>query len=163
MSLLAQLLVAWFGISLLILALMWHSAGVRRRRRDAHELQRQGALHGLPAGGLRHPASAEGATPDERATTDTAPPVTEPPRVVVMVNGDTPSRRPRAARPVLHEALTPHAPHARCDCQALRAEIRSLRLSVAELSIDRASLLAKLDTHRQTRTAASRRSGASQP
>lgn len=163
MSLLAQLLVAWFGINLLILALMWLNANERRRRREAYERQRQGALPDAGPGSMLHPAPAEGATPDERATTDAAPPVSEPPRVVVMVNGDTPARRLRPPPPVLHEALTPEVPPADCDCEALRAEIRSLRMSVAELSIDRASLLAKLETHRQTRTAPSRRSAASQP
>lgn len=163
MSLLAQLLVAWFGINLLILALMWHNANERRRRREAYERQRQGALPDTGPGGLLHPAPAEGATPDERSTADGAPPRAEQPRVVVMVNGDTPARRQRPRPPVLHQVRAPEVPLADCDCEALRADIRSLRLSVAELSIDRASLLARLESHRQTRTAPSRRSAASQP
>jgi hypothetical protein len=156
MSLLAQLLVAWFGINILILALMWHNANERRRRLEAYERERES----MPRDGAQSVAATHGAvapataaSPAESLSASEAGTLaTEPPRVVVMVNGDTPARRPRPASAVLQAVQavqavqTPSTASApcHCDCHALRAEIRNLRLTVAELSIDRASLLAKL-------------------
>lgn len=153
MSLLAQLLVAWFGINILILALMWHNANERRRRLEAYERERES----MPRDGAPSVAATQGAvapataaSPAESLSASEAGTVTtEPPRVVVMVNGDMPARRPRTASAVLQAVQAVQKPSTasapcHCDCHALRAEIRNLRLTVAELSIDRASLLAKL-------------------
>lgn len=170
MSLLAQLLVAWFGINLLILALMWHNANERRRRRQAYERERQYAPGHLAQPGWPSPTAHTAATLVPAAETpapEGAPPAAEPSRVVVMVNGDVPVRRPRVAPPVLQAVRAPAAAAApapcNCDCHALRAEIRHLRLTVAELSIDRASLMAKLQPRQPLRAKPWQRSAAARP
>lgn len=110
MSLTAQLLLAWVGLNLPLVALLWYGAEVRQRRRAEAD--------------ARTPRRAEPAAPDTPAAGHTG---SHPPR-------------PRAAR---NPACDPSCDRA-CECEALRAEVRSLRVTVAELSIDRARLLAKL-------------------
>lgn len=117
MSLTAQLLLAWVGLNLPLVALLWYGAEVRQRRRAEAD--------------ARTPRRPEPAAPDTPAAGHTGHRSSHPPRL-------------RAARnPACNTACNPSCDPA-CECEALRAEVRSLRVTVAELSIDRARLLAKL-------------------
>jgi hypothetical protein len=110
MSLTAQLLLAWVGLNLPLVALLWYGAEVRQRRRAEAD--------------ARTPRRAEPAASDTPAGGHT---------------GSHPSRLRAARNPACDTTCEPA-----CECEALRAEVRSLRVTVAELSIDRARLLAKL-------------------
>lgn len=141
-------LLAWVSVNMLLVALMWRYQWLKQR--NIARRSQQGDALSEAAGADTHPVQRRAAPPPvspepsrwHTRSTEPQPPVRR--RVVSLVAGDLAAASGADASDVSAEAqrrcLSEAA--ARCQLLDLHEEIRNLKLTVAELSLDKAMLSA---------------------
>lgn len=133
------LILAWLGMNLVLVLLLWH----RAQRLDRGEAARIQPSDPEKAGGPQpRLAPATGSRPLRSGAPSASWPMAgTPPRVIVVHGEHTPidgEPQPPALRDCRNSSGT-GAPDG-CRLREMQAEIRELRLAVAELSLDKARL-----------------------
>ena len=132
-----NLILAWLGLNVVLVLLLWRRSLLLSRREEQH-VAAQGAL--AEASCLIHTpvqrvsTNAEAANAGRRSDNKS--------RVVVVVSGDRkePHRLPPHSAPAACNGLIGFNATRFCRFTEMQAEIRELRLVVAELSLERARL-----------------------
>lgn len=140
MNLWTSVFLAWVGVNVVLVALMWRYHGMKERSARQRISRQPAALPGLDAPGpCPHAAAGWHCQPPEpersRSGAGTEP---RPPRrrVVALTSADA------AAATWAGPTACTSASHAACRVHELHDEIRVLKLTVAELALDKARLSA---------------------
>lgn len=148
MNILTAVILGWLGLNLVLVLLLWRDAEMTRRRVEAREAARakaraesQAALWRPRGDAAGHPEA--GIAAHASAGSD-APPAREARRVIAMVSGESgDALAPRLSGGGSAARVLPAVPGADVrHLMDLYDEIRTLRLTVAELSLDKARLTA---------------------